>query len=95
MIAIQDAIPDNHCWGCGARNPQGLRIKSYWDGDGNPHSVDSVTLDLGASGRLTARIRSVDESPPDELAVQGVMEYLACSLDRIATTQAPPARPRR
>ncbi len=66
-----------------------LRLRSgYWDADGNPHSVDSVTLDLGAAGRLTARIRSVDESPPDELAVQGVMEYLACSLDRIATTQA-------
>jgi diguanylate cyclase (GGDEF)-like protein len=66
-----------------------LRLKSgYWDNDGHPHSVDSVTLDLGAVGRLTARIRSVDESAPDELAVQGVMEYLACSLDRIATTQA-------
>jgi acyl-coenzyme A thioesterase PaaI-like protein len=33
-IAIQDAIPDNHCWGCGTRNPQGLHIKSYWDGEG-------------------------------------------------------------
>ena len=55
-----------------------LRLRSgYWDNDGHPHSVDSVTLDLGAAGRLTARIRSVDESPPDELAVQGVMEYLA------------------
>jgi acyl-coenzyme A thioesterase PaaI-like protein len=33
-MAIQDAIPDNHCWGCGTLNPQGLQIKSYWDGDG-------------------------------------------------------------
>lgn len=32
--AIQDQIPDNHCWGCGALNPQGLHIKSYWEGDG-------------------------------------------------------------
>ena len=32
--AIQDAIPGNHCWGCGTLNPQGLHIKSYWDGDG-------------------------------------------------------------
>jgi acyl-coenzyme A thioesterase PaaI-like protein len=31
--AIQDAIPGNHCWGCGTLNPQGLHIKSYWDGD--------------------------------------------------------------
>ncbi|HUI49533.1 MAG TPA: GGDEF domain-containing protein [Acidimicrobiia bacterium] len=66
-----------------------LRLRSgYWDGDGRPHSVDSVTLDLGAVGRLTARIRSADESAPDELAVQGVMEYLASSLERIATTRA-------
>jgi diguanylate cyclase (GGDEF)-like protein len=66
-----------------------LRIRSgNWDGDGLPHSVDSITLDLGAAGRLTTRIRSADETPPDEIAVQGVMESLGCSLDRIATTHA-------
>lgn len=32
--AIQDAIPHNHCWGCGLLNPRGLRIKSYPEGDG-------------------------------------------------------------
>jgi acyl-coenzyme A thioesterase PaaI-like protein len=32
--AIQDAIPGNHCWGCGTMNAQGLALKSYWDGDG-------------------------------------------------------------
>ncbi len=32
--AIQDALPHNHCWGCGTLNPAGLRIKSYPDGDG-------------------------------------------------------------
>jgi acyl-coenzyme A thioesterase PaaI-like protein len=32
--AIQDAIPHNHCWGCGPLNPSGLKIKSYWEGDG-------------------------------------------------------------
>jgi acyl-coenzyme A thioesterase PaaI-like protein len=31
--AIQDAIPHNHCWGCGTLNPSGLQIKSYVDGD--------------------------------------------------------------
>lgn len=31
---IQDALPGNHCWGCGTLNPQGLQIKSYWEGDG-------------------------------------------------------------
>jgi len=32
--AIQDQIAGNHCWGCGPLNPQGLQIKSYWQGDG-------------------------------------------------------------
>jgi acyl-coenzyme A thioesterase PaaI-like protein len=31
-VAIQDQIPGNHCWGCGADNPAGLHLKSYWDG---------------------------------------------------------------
>ena len=31
-VAIQDQILDNHCWGCGADNPAGLHLKSYWDG---------------------------------------------------------------
>jgi acyl-coenzyme A thioesterase PaaI-like protein len=31
--SIQDQIPDNHCWGCGADNAAGLHLKSYWDGD--------------------------------------------------------------
>ena len=32
MTAIQDLIPDNHCFGCGPDNPTGMQIKSYWDG---------------------------------------------------------------
>ena len=31
--AIQDAIPHNHCYGCGPLNPRGLQIKSYPEGD--------------------------------------------------------------
>ena len=31
--AIQDQIRDNLCFGCGADNDQGLRIKSFWCGD--------------------------------------------------------------
>ena len=33
--AIQDYYPDNfsHCYGCGRLNEQGLKIRSYWDGD--------------------------------------------------------------
>ena len=33
MTAIQDQLPDNHCFGCGADNEKGLRIKSHWSGD--------------------------------------------------------------
>ena len=33
MTAIQDRIPHNHCYGCGPENPDGLQIKSYWDGE--------------------------------------------------------------
>lgn len=30
--AFQDLIPDNLCYGCGPKNPQGLQIKSRWEG---------------------------------------------------------------
>ena len=33
MAAFQDLIPDNHCWGCGRDNPDGLRLRSDWEGD--------------------------------------------------------------
>ena len=33
MTAIQDQLPNNHCYGCGADNNDGLRIKSHWRGD--------------------------------------------------------------
>lgn len=31
--AIQETIHDNHCVGCGADNPSGLRIRSFWCGE--------------------------------------------------------------
>lgn len=34
MPAFQDAMHDNFCWGCGADNPDGLQLKTEWDGDG-------------------------------------------------------------
>ncbi len=30
QVAFQDRMPGNHCFGCGAGNEQGLRIKSFW-----------------------------------------------------------------
>lgn len=34
-LSFQDHYPDDfaHCYGCGRLNAQGLRVKSYWDGD--------------------------------------------------------------
>ncbi len=32
-IAFQDLMPNNHCFGCGPLNLEGLRIRSFWDGD--------------------------------------------------------------
>ena len=32
--AIQDQLGgDNYCFGCGPQNPDGLQIKSYWEGE--------------------------------------------------------------
>lgn len=31
--AFQDGMPENHCFGCGACNEDGFRLKSYWDGE--------------------------------------------------------------
>ena len=31
--AFQDQIPENHCYGCGPGNREGLRLKSFWDGE--------------------------------------------------------------
>jgi acyl-coenzyme A thioesterase PaaI-like protein len=32
-VAIQDRMRDNWCWGCGSDNPEGLHLKTYWDGE--------------------------------------------------------------
>lgn len=39
IYALQDlAAPNGVCFGCGSKNANGLRIKSYWDAD-NEHVV--------------------------------------------------------
>lgn len=30
---FQDHMPENVCFGCGIQNPDGLHIKSYWEGN--------------------------------------------------------------
>jgi acyl-coenzyme A thioesterase PaaI-like protein len=32
VTAIQDLMSHNHCYGCGADNPDGMQIKSHWHG---------------------------------------------------------------
>ena len=45
VSAFQDlAAPDGICFGCGAKNTQGLQIKSYWDVD-NTHVIMQHTPD--------------------------------------------------
>jgi acyl-coenzyme A thioesterase PaaI-like protein len=32
-VAFQDMMSNNHCFGCGPHNDQGLQLKSHWEGD--------------------------------------------------------------
>ena len=32
-VAFQDLLAGNHCWGCGPDAKDGLKLRSYWDGD--------------------------------------------------------------
>jgi acyl-coenzyme A thioesterase PaaI-like protein len=52
MQAIQDAIPHNHCWGCGTLNPHGLHLKSYPDGDGTVCRFDPPTHFMAGPTRI-------------------------------------------
>ncbi len=51
QTSFQDLYPDDysHCYGCGRLNVQGMRIKSYWDGD---ESVCRVKPDKKYSGGM-------------------------------------------
>ena len=49
-LALQDlAAPDGICFGCGSKNLQGLRIKSYWHED-NLHVVTTHMPDTCYTG---------------------------------------------
>jgi len=49
-IALQDlATSDGICFGCGPKNQNGLRIKSYWDTD-NLHVITKHTPDASYCG---------------------------------------------
>lgn len=42
LKAFQDHYPDDlsHCYGCGRNNPEGHRLRSYWNGD---HTIARFT----------------------------------------------------
>jgi acyl-coenzyme A thioesterase PaaI-like protein len=61
--AFQDLVPKDsirrNCYGCGADNEQGLRIKSYWEGDEGvcrwkpqPHHSAGPSLNGGIAATL-------------------------------------------
>jgi acyl-CoA thioesterase FadM len=50
-VAIQDQIPDNHCYGCGPSNTDGLRLKSFW-GDDNIVRASFVPAAYHCAGPL-------------------------------------------
>ena len=61
--AFQDLVPKDSsrrtCYGCGADNEQGLRIKSYWEGDEGvcrwkpqPHHSAGPSLNGGVAATL-------------------------------------------
>ena len=41
--AFQDQMSDNLCFGCGSENPDGLQIKSFWDGADSVCSYQPLT----------------------------------------------------
>jgi acyl-coenzyme A thioesterase PaaI-like protein len=49
MPAFQDYYPDkfSHCFGCGKSHPQGLHLKTYWDGEGTITRVTPPALYSG------------------------------------------------
>ncbi|MFQ5527129.1 MAG: PaaI family thioesterase [Thermoanaerobaculia bacterium] len=59
--AFQDLIPDNYCFGCGPLNPDGLQIKSYWDGQESvctfqPSSAHAAGPRQFLNGGITATV---------------------------------------
>lgn len=43
-VAFQDRYPDDvaHCYGCGRLNPEGLHVRTFWDGE---QTVSRLTPD--------------------------------------------------
>jgi acyl-coenzyme A thioesterase PaaI-like protein len=76
-VSIQDQLVDNHCWGCGADNSEGLHLKSFWAGGsatavflpharfaaGPPHVLNGgiIATLLDCHGVCTAMARAYDD----------------------------------
>ncbi|MDZ4827004.1 MAG: GGDEF domain-containing protein [Actinomycetota bacterium] len=66
--------------------PISLRA-GFWDDDGHPHAIESVTVELARVGHLVGRLRSVDAGAVEADDLRVVLERLSGSLDRLADTQ--------
>ncbi len=53
---FQHHMPDNVCFGCGTENPDGLQIKSYWEGEEAVCHWDSREKYHGWSGILNGGV---------------------------------------
>lgn len=61
--AVQDHYPEDaaHCYGCGARNPQGHQLKTRWAGESRPRRSPASSP---APSRLPCRATSTAGSSP-------------------------------
>ncbi len=51
--AFQDLGSVEHCFGCGADNPDGLQLKSFWDGDEAVARFEPKPFHCGGSADIT------------------------------------------
>ncbi|MDR3054401.1 MAG: PaaI family thioesterase [Zoogloeaceae bacterium] len=58
MQAFQDDYPDrfSHCFGCGKSNPQGLRLKTYWDDEDAESTLTRFTPPAFYSGGVPENV---------------------------------------
>jgi acyl-coenzyme A thioesterase PaaI-like protein len=55
-VFFQDFMPENVCFGCGKEHPDGLRIKSFWEGDTSVCLWQAQTKYAGWSGLLNGGV---------------------------------------
>ena len=66
---FQDGLHGNHCYGCGAWNEKGLRIKSFWDG------AEADAYDPARNTGLKSAIRDAKRTLIPETYIKRVLDY--------------------